>query len=75
MIFVCFSLSFLFTEVSEEECLFVDALVQSAAVEDASEAIFVRNWKCESTVSYRTEILAEVLETLQDLFSVLGLFL
>ena len=36
-----FSLSLLFTEVSEEECLFVDALVQSAAVEDTSEAMFV----------------------------------
>jgi hypothetical protein len=46
-LFLCdlylFSLSFLFTEVSEEECLFVDALAQSAAVEGTSEAVSVRN--------------------------------
>ena len=56
-----FPLSFLFTEASEEECLFVDALTQSVAVDDTSEAIFMRYWKCENTVSYWTESLAEFL--------------
>ena len=58
-----FSLSFLFTEVSEEECLFVDSLAQSAAIEDTSEAMFVKkktgNVKILSF--YWTEILTEFL--------------
>jgi hypothetical protein len=52
-----FSFSCLFTEVSQEERLFVEVLMYSVAVEDTSAAIFVRHWRCANTVDCWTEIL------------------